>query len=300
MTGSLPLVIDFPFSPILIQLGPLAIRWYGVCYAIAFIVGVWVAGRHARARGFGDAELGNMAFWSIVIGLIAARLYYVVQSGLGWYLTHPLHILAVWEGGMAYYGAVIAVPIFLVLYCIRKRMDWWVILDAAAFFAAVGQPIGRVGNIFNGESDLLGPRSNLPWAFAYTNPDTMAPQLGVGYQPAGLYELVLALIILGVLLLLRSRLRLRAGALFLIYLFLYALSQFGIFFLRDNSVTLWGLKQAQLTSLALLLVAVILTVVWFRLGPRQGGTPASEPAGAEAGSQDPGGEVLAGNDRVDR
>jgi phosphatidylglycerol:prolipoprotein diacylglycerol transferase len=263
----LPLVIDFPFSPILFQLGPLTVRWYGLCYAVAFLVGLSIAGRHLQRRGIFDRQLGNMAFWSIVIGLVTARLYYVVQSGLAWYLTHPAHILAFWEGGMAYYGAVIAVPAFLVVYSVRRGLAWWLILDAAALFAAVGQPIGRIGNIFNGEADMLGPQSNLPWAFAYTNPQTMAPQVGVGYQPAGLYELLLALIILVVLLLVRWRLQLRDGALFLIYLYLYAASQFGIFFLRENSVTLWGLKQAQLTSLAVILATAVLTLIWLRRRP---------------------------------
>ena len=181
----LPLVIDFPFSPVLFQLGPFAVRWYGVCYAIAFLVGVTVAGRHLRATGIADRQSGDMAFWAIVVGLICARLYYVVQSGLWWYLTHPEHILAVWEGGMAYYGAVFAVPVFLVIYSIRKRIDWWVVLDGAALFAAVGQPIGRIGNIFNGEVDMLGPRSDLPWAFAYTKSAGRWATAPRGCLPAG-------------------------------------------------------------------------------------------------------------------
>ncbi|HZU18367.1 MAG TPA: prolipoprotein diacylglyceryl transferase [Candidatus Dormibacteraeota bacterium] len=260
------LVITFPFSPILVRLGPLSIRWYGVCYAVAFLVGLWAAGRHLRARGLREQEYANLAFWCIVLGLVSARLYYDFQSGAGYYLTHPQHLLATWEGGMAYFGAVWTVPIFIFLYTRWKGLDFWVVADAAALFAAVGQPIGRIGNIFNGE--ILGPPSNLPWAFVYTNPNSMAPQLGVAYQPAALYELLIGLCILGVLLAIRRRLRPRAGALLLVYLALYAVSQFGIFFLRDNSITALGLKQAQLSSIALAIALVPVTWYWLRSGRR--------------------------------
>jgi phosphatidylglycerol:prolipoprotein diacylglycerol transferase len=198
------LVITIPFSPIAFQLGPLSIRWYGVGYVVATAAGLWLAGRHLQARGITSARYSNLAFWAIVIGLVGARLYYVVQNGVGWYLTHPQHLLAVWEGGMAYFGAVFAVPAFVFLYCWRARLPFWVVADAAVLFAAVGQPIGRIGNILNGEGDLLGPPSNLPWAFAYTNPQTMAPAPGIGYQPAAAYELLIGLAILGILLLARG------------------------------------------------------------------------------------------------
>ena len=125
------LVITFPFSPILVQLGPISIRWYGLGYAVAFLVGLWLVGRHLRRYGLSERDYGDLAFWSIVIGLIAARLYYVVQSGFGWYLTHPQHILAFWEGGMAYFGAVFVVPVFVFLYVRWKKLPLWPVLDAA-------------------------------------------------------------------------------------------------------------------------------------------------------------------------
>jgi phosphatidylglycerol:prolipoprotein diacylglycerol transferase len=261
-----PLVVYFPFSPVLLHLGPLAIRWYGLGYVAAIFVGLRVAGGHLKARGLVESQYWNLGFWAIVLGLLGARLFYDVQNGAWYYLTHPQHLLAVWEGGMAYYGAVFTVLGYLVIYCRRRGLPFWLIADAAALFAAVGQPIGRIGNIFNG--DILGYPSNLPWAFAYTNPETMAPQLGVGYQPAALYELLVGASILGVLLLIRRRFDPRPGALILLYLGLYAISQFGVFFLRANSVTSLGLKQAQLTSLALLVLLLPLAVWWWRSGRR--------------------------------
>lgn len=264
----LRLVITDPFPPG-IHLGPLQIRFYGVAYVIAFLVGTWLATRHLRRRGVPTRVSENIAFWTIVFGLIGARLYYVVQSGWWWYLTHPAHILAVWEGGMAFFGAIFAAVIVLWVMSRRHGIPFPDLLDAGVLFAAVGQPIGRLGNFMNGE--ILGPPSDLPWAVRYTNPETMAPQIGVAYQPANLYEAAGTLCILGLLLYLRHR-GVRPGVLGLTYLILYPTSQLILFNWRtdyETPVLMWGLKQAQLTSLAVLAL-VIPVAVWFFVRSRSG------------------------------
>ena len=262
-----PLVITDPFPPGFF-LGPLQIRFYGVAYAIGFIVGTAVATRHLARKGVDQDLSGRIAFWTIVFGLIGARLYYDVQSGWWFYLTHPAHIFAFWEGGMAFFGAIFASLIVLVVMARRHHISFWDMLDAGVLFAAVGQPIGRLGNVMNGE--ILGPPSDLPWAIRYTNPASMAPHLGVAYQPANLYEAVGTLLILGVLLYLRRR-GVPSGILGLTYLVLYPVSQLILFQWRtdyETPVILWGLKQAQLTSVVMLLTIVpIFVFIWFRTRP---------------------------------
>ncbi|MGH7760435.1 MAG: prolipoprotein diacylglyceryl transferase [Candidatus Dormibacteraceae bacterium] len=262
------LVITDPLPPGFF-VGPLQIRFYGIAYAIAFIVGTVVATRHLVRRGV-DPEISNgIAFWTIVFGLIGARLYYVVQSGWWFYLTHPQHIFAFWEGGMAFFGAIFASLIVLVVMARRHHISFWDLLDAGVLFAAVGQPIGRLGNVMNGE--ILGPPSNLPWAIRYTNPASMAPHLGVAYTPANLYEAIGTLLILGVLLYLRRR-GVPSGILGLTYLLLYPVSQLILFEWRtdyETPVLLLGLKQAQLTSIAMLLTIVpIAFLLWLRSRPK--------------------------------
>lgn len=264
------LVITDPF-PRGFHLGPLEIRFYALSYVIAFIVGTWVATRHLERRGIASPVTENIAFWTIVAGFVGARLYFVVQSNLGWYLTHPIHIIAVWEGGMAFFGAIFAAVPVLFLLSRRHHIPFPDLLDAGVLFAAVGQPIGRLGNFMNGE--ILGPQSDLPWAVRYTSPDTMAPHLGVAYQPANLYEAVGTLCILALLLLLRRR-GVAPGVLGLTYLVLYPISQLVLFHWRtdyETPVILWGLKQAQLTSLVMLAVLIpIVLWAWPRLHFRRG------------------------------
>lgn len=274
------LVITDPFPPG-IHLGPLQIRWYGVSYAVAFLAGGWVATRHLARRGVPSAVSESIIFWAIVFGLIGARLYYVVQSNAYWYLTHPQHILAFWEGGMAFFGAIFAAVIVLFVMSRRRGIPFWDLLDAGVLFAAVGQPIGRLGNFMNGE--ILGPPSNLPWAVRYTSPETMAPQGGLAYQPANLYEAVGTLLILAALLYLRRR-GVRPGVLSLTYLFLYPISQLVLFNWRtdyETPVIMLGLKQAQLTSVVVLAV-VVPVAAWFWMRARDGsvgGPKATGPAG---------------------
>ena len=276
----MPLVITFPFSPIAVQFWIVTIRWYGVGYAVAFLVGLWLVGRYMRYRDITEASWGTLAFWSIVLGLVGARLYYDVQNGFGYYLTHPQDILAVWQGGMAYFGAVFTVPFLVFIWTRVRRLPFWVFADAAALFAAVGQPIGRLGNIVNG--DIVGYPSDLPWAMRYTHPQSLAPQLGVAYQPAAAYELLLGLVMLTVLLLLWRYRRPQPGALFVLYLPMYAVSQFIVFFWRANSITAFGLKQAQLSAIVLFALSMVVVVLWRRFPNLNAGQPGDEvqvPAG---------------------
>ncbi len=144
-------------------------------------------------------------------------------------------------------------------------------LDAGALFAACAQPFARIGNLING--DIIGYPSTLPWSTVYDNPASWAcqnPAAGtchVPVQPAAGYEILLNLLLIGVLLFLARRYR-RPGMLLLTYLFGYAISQFLVFFARANTIvplfTLdWGLKQAQWTSLIVLLLLIPLTL-WMR------------------------------------
>ncbi|MGH7641934.1 MAG: prolipoprotein diacylglyceryl transferase [Candidatus Dormibacteria bacterium] len=270
-------VIQIGINPVF-HLGPLAIHWYGVGYAVAILVGLQVALPYAERHGIPRAKTGWIAFWTIVLALIGGRLFYDLQSGAKYYFTHPLQTFAVWEGGMAFFGAIFLGSATLLFMAWRERVSFWVLLDAAALFAGIGQPIGRIGNIING--DILGYPSNLPWATAYTNPNSFAPRLDVGYQPAAAYEALVILVVFGLLIWLRRR-GAADGVVGITYLILYPITQIGIFFLRNPvnvPVIAFGLKQAQLTALGVLVIgAPLLIIAWRRTNPRPEVVPLALP-----------------------
>ncbi len=270
-------VIQIGIDPVF-HLGPLTIHWYGVGYAVAILVGLQVALPYAERHGIPRSKTGWVAFWTIVMALIGGRLFYDLQSGAAYYFTHPLETFAVWQGGMAFFGAIFLGSATLLFMAWRERVNFWVLLDAAVLFATIGQPIGRIGNILNG--DILGYPSNLPWATAYTNPNSFAPRLYVGYQPAAAYEALLILLVFGLLIWLRRR-GVADGVIGITYMVLYPITQIGIFFLRNPvnvPIIAFGLKQAQLTALGVLVLGVPLLIwAWRRTNRRPAPAPVLAP-----------------------
>ena len=254
-------------DPVLLHLGPLAVRWYGLMYAVGLGLALWITLPVAERRGISRDKIYAL-FWGVTVaGLIGGRLYYVVQNNPAAYLRDPRRIFALWEGGMAFYGAVFLGAPVLYLLTRYYRAPFLPLLDVAALFAPLAQAVGRVGNIING--DIVGYRSTLPWATAYANQGAFARPLCpapytdcVAFQPAAAYELLFSL---GLFLLL-WRLRDRAwpgGMHFVLYLALYSLGQLALFVWRDNVFVLGPLKQAQATALVVL-VALIPIALFLR------------------------------------
>ena len=260
-------------SPILVQLGPLAIRWYGLMYVVGILIGIQAGLPYVRARGITDDQVWNVIGPCIVAGLIGGRLFYVVQQPLGPFLAQPWRIIATWEGGMAFYGAIGAIIIALWFVCRRENLPYWTMLDGAAIFAAVGQLFGRIGNIING--DILGAPTTLPWGVIYANPNSFAPSHTIAYQPAPVYEMICDLILIGTLFFLKDRLK-KPGLLTTVYLLGYAVTQFLVFFLRDSEpIVSFGLKQAQLTSIVVFVLALGLGFWRFRSNDEEPVVPAT-------------------------
>jgi phosphatidylglycerol:prolipoprotein diacylglycerol transferase len=255
-------IINIGLDPVLVRLGPFSIHWYGLMYVVGIVAGLWVTVPYAERFGI-DRDAYYAVFWPIVIcALIGGRLYFVVQSNLGWYLQHPARILATWEGGMAFYGAVFAGMAAAFVACRRRRVPFARALDVAALFAPLAQAFGRVGNLVNG--DIIGYASRLPWATRYTNlQNTFVPSHTTAYAPAAAYELLFSLALFAALYALRFRFRV-PGTLFVAWLVTYSVGQFLLFFGRANIVVLFGLKQAQLT--AIVVVAIALPAWWWWRG----------------------------------
>ena len=285
-------VIRIDIDPV-IHLGSLSVHWYGVMYAVAFVVAFQFGVLpHVRRRGMDRALAERMLLWTIVFGLLGARLYYVVQQpNLGDYLHDPVRIIAVWEGGMAFFGAIIAGLATIAVLAWRHRVSLWLAWDAGVIFAVVGQPIGRIGNVING--DILGTRSThavLQAHFHLVN-DPGGPWY---YQPAAVYE-ALGTIAIGLILFALRRRGVRNGALAVAYIPLYAISQLILFQFRESEpVIAFGLHQAQITAIVILVVvAPVVFLVW-----RSGFDPTARRPAADAGGS-PTGESSAAPKRDD-
>lgn len=267
-----PPYIYININPIIGQVGPIALRWYGLMYAVAIIVGLWAIGGYVERKGITEARVFRIVWWCIIAGLIGGRLYFVIQQPNLYqdYILQPLNIIAVWQGGMAFYGAIFLIIPTLLWRARVERVNPLVLIDAGVLFAAVGQIFGRIGNLING--DIIGFRTTLPWGTVYQSPQSWAclnpATCNVPVQPAAGYELLIDVVMLILLLILARRVR-RPGIMTFVYLFSYTISQFLVFFVRDNVITTffglnWGLKQAQWTSIVVFIVLIPLTYVVMR------------------------------------
>ena len=277
------MLIHIGLDPVLITIGGLKIHWYGVMVAIGLYAGIQVALRDAPRRGVDRDKLLNASLIAAVLGVLGGRLYYVVQNHPEYYLQHPGQILAVWQGGMAFYGAIFGGALALLIGSWRYGMNLWSVLDLGALGMTIGQAFGRIGNIING--DIVGYPTGGRWGFVYTSQDTFAPR-NVAVQPANLYELLIAVALFILLWSIRKRVQ-PEGMLAMVYIVLYSVSQFLIFFVRDNVVLFHGLKQAQLTAIVVTVLTIPFILYLLRRGPRlsRSSTPAAQksPVGEATG-----------------
>jgi phosphatidylglycerol:prolipoprotein diacylglycerol transferase len=238
------------------HVGPFPVRWYGILVAIAIALGFWLFERRARAEHLPVDRLLSVGQWAVIAGLIGARLYEVIFNW-SYYGQHLDKVPAVWEGGLAIHGGLIAGPLVGVALAARWRLPVLRSLDAVAPSIALGQAIGRWGNFFNEEA--FGRPTQLPWKL-YISVEHRPPGYEAfdSFHPTFLYESLWDLAIFAMLVFwLGPRARARPGALFFAYLGLYSVGRMLIEGLRLDSFWLSGLRVAQLASAVGIVVAVV-------------------------------------------
>ncbi len=265
-------------GPLVFQLGPFALRWYGLLIALAVLAGLALATRLGKARGIEPALIADLLPLLVLGAVVGARIYYVA---LEWrqYADNPMEALAIWRGGIAIHGALIGGVLTTILYCRWRRQAFWPLLDVLVPAVALGQAIGRWGNFFN--SEAFGVPTDLPWKLtipAVNRPPEFIDQLH--FHPTFLYESLWNLGVCLLLLLLfrqasRGRIHLPAGSLSCVYLMAYSSGRVWIEGLRIDPLCLFaeppfcegGLRMAQLVSL--LLIALGSVGLWWLLGRRR-------------------------------
>ena len=250
--------------PILLQVGGFKLHSYGVVVAFALLLGLWVGSREARRKGFAQSVIENLTLPVVLAGFAGGRLAYV----LGWepdlFWRDPIGVFAVWRGGLALHGGLLAGFAAALWFCRRHKLNTWALADALAPAIILGQGIGRLGCFLSG--DAYGRPTDLPWAVTFSNPEAMAP-LGVPLHPAQLYEFGLDLFLFAALWALRKRTAFD-GQLFLIYAAGYGVIRlFTEVFRGDRMEVAFGLSLLQGASLILLAAAI--SVFGWRLMTRR-------------------------------
>lgn len=236
-------VITIGISPE-IQLGPVAIAWHGLTIGLGILIAAVMAGRWARREGLDPEPALTLAALLTIGGMVGGRLYYLLEHG------GPL----LGTRGFTFDGGFIGAGLVLLAYVVKVGLDarWF---DVIALWLPLGVAIGRIGDVINGEH--YGARSDFVLAVRNSHPDALTPDSLYAYQNGGLYEVILALVVFATIWPLRHRLP-RVGDMAWLVVGLFAVGRFFEFFVRSDSPGLaLGLSNAQWTSVALLVIAVV-------------------------------------------
>ncbi len=235
------LSLPSPPSPVMFEIGPFALRYYGLCIALGIAVGTWLTGRELARKGY-DASLAlDSLFFVIPLGFVGARVYHVLTD-YHLYADDPFPgVLEVWNGGLGIYGAVAGGFLGVLLFSWYRGISALDFADAVAPGLVLAQAIGRWGNYFNQE--LFGRPSDLPWAIRI-DPENRPVQFAdvSSFHPTFLYEALWDVLVCLALLWIARRFeeRLKAGDLFIIYVSLYSVGRFLVETLRVDPAFLIG------------------------------------------------------------
>ena len=284
------------FDPIALHLGPLAVRWYGLMYLLAFIQCI-VIGRlrlrlpYVAAQGWTTKDIDDILFYGVLGTILGGRLGYVVFYKSSFYLANPLDIFKVWEGGMSFHGGMIGVTIAMVLFAWQRKRTWLQVTDFVAPLVPLGLAAGRFGNFINGELWGRVTNPNAPWAMLFQNasPDDaiwlrthpqQAAQWNLNeiferYQmlprhPSQLYEIALEGFALFIVMWLMSRKQRPVGAISAVFLIGYGLARFTVEFAREPDDYLgllaMNLSMGQWLSLPMIIGGIGLLIWSYRRG----------------------------------
>jgi len=247
--------IEWSVSPEIFHLGPVSVRWYGFLFAMAFVAGyfimTWVFNKEGRPK----TDLEQLSVYMIFGTVIGARLGHCLFYNPEYYLSNPIEILKVWEGGLASHGAAIGILTAIYLFSSKKRnypMIWT--LDRIVIVVALSGTFIRLGNLFN--SEIIGRPTDVSWAFIFTAVDD------IPRHPAQLYESIAYFIIFLILLFIyyKGIEKKKSGLLFGIFLVLVFTFRFFVEFLKENQSGFeeaMTLNMGQLLSIPFVIAGII-------------------------------------------
>lgn len=238
-------------NPVLLDIGPLQIRWYGLLYALAFLSAYFIAKKLAKRFNIKEEIIDDYMPYIIIADIVGARLFEVLFYDPEYYLSNPLKIFAVWEGGLASHGAIIVIILTTIWFCKKRNILFYNLVDLFAIPTALGASFIRIGNFIN--SELVGRVTDLPWAVQF-----------IGYEglrhPVQIYQAIGHVIIFIILLSMLKLKNRKEGTIFWSLLFLDSLFRLFTEFFKDLPLDYGffylGLNLAQWASVVILLISI--------------------------------------------
>ena len=246
------------FDPIALQLGPLAVRWYGLMYLVAFSLAI-VLGRSRIAKA-GDAfisrkEFDDLIFYGLLGVIVGGRVGYVFFYDFANFISDPISILYVWHGGMSFHGGLLGVCVAIFIFAKRVGKGWLRLMDFVAPLVPLGLGAGRLGNFINGE--LWGRPTDLPWGMVF-------PQSGeiIARHPSQIYEAFLEGVLLFFIVWIFSKQKRKEGSISGVFLMAYGVLRFCVEFTREPDMNLgllyFDLSMGQWLSIPMIMVGGLL------------------------------------------
>lgn len=249
-----------------LDLGFIQIYWYSIMILLGLLIGLITIYLEIKKQKIDTDFFINLAFYTVIIGIIGARVYYVLFN-LGYYSHNLLEIFEIWNGGLAIHGGIICGGLFMIFYCKKHKVNTYRILDICVVGLILAQAIGRWGNFFNQEAHgMLTTREAL---LSLPIPKFVVDGMNIGgyyYHPTFFYESVWNLLGFFVLIIIRTysnriKINLKSGQLTGIYLIWYSLGRLFIEGMRTDSLMLGGIRIAQLVSILFIILGVTLIIL---------------------------------------
>ncbi len=252
-------------DPVLFQLGPLSIHWYGLMYLIAFLA-FWYLGKyrvHKPGSDFTEANLSDMFFYGSLGVILGGRLGYVFFYGFDQLVRDPLYLIRIWDGGMSFHGGLIGVLVAMALFARKVNQRFFTVMDFVAPLVPVGLGAGRIGNFIGAE--LWGRPTDVSWGMWFPQVDASP----LARHPSQLYQAFLEGAVMFVVLWLYSKKRKPTMAVTGLFALMYGVFRFAVEFFRQpdqhlNFIAMGWLTMGQILSLPLVICGLVFILLAYR------------------------------------
>jgi phosphatidylglycerol:prolipoprotein diacylglycerol transferase len=221
------------FNPVALQIGPIAIHWYGLTYLVAFGLFLWLASIRVKKPWFAESgwtrrDVEDLLFYGVLGVVLGGRLGFVLFYNLDHYLKNPLEMFAVWKGGMSFHGGLLGVAVAMALFAMSRKRSVLQTFDLIAPCVPTGLASGRIGNFINGELYGRVADPSLPWAMVFPQSGSDLPR-----HPSQLYQFGLEGMLLFVLLWVYARKQRSPGQVAGVFVFGYGVCRFIVEYFRQ-------------------------------------------------------------------